>query len=52
MCSSDLVRERDTQWRTMTEAVDDAVALLRSDDPDGRDRAVEVLEQARWGAVA
>ncbi|MEO3928354.1 response regulator [Plantactinospora sp. CA-294935] len=49
---SELVRERDNQWRTMAEAVDDAVALLRSDDPEGRERAVEVLEQARWGAVA
>ncbi|MDG4790605.1 response regulator [Micromonospora sp. WMMD1102] len=49
---SELVRERDNQWRGMTEAVDDAVALLRSDDPAGRERAVRVLEQARWGAVA
>jgi CheY-like chemotaxis protein len=49
---SELVRERDTQWRVMTEAVDEAVALLRSDDPDARDRASELLEQARWGAVA
>ncbi|WP_422772762.1 response regulator [Plantactinospora sp. WMMC1484] len=49
---SELVRERDNQWRSMTEAVDDAVALLRSDDPESRERAVEMLEQARWGAVA
>ncbi|MEQ4304800.1 response regulator [Plantactinospora sp. B6F1] len=49
---SELVRERDNQWRTMTEAVDVAVALLRSDTPESRDRAVEVLEQARWGAAA
>ncbi|MFY1673822.1 response regulator [Plantactinospora sp. WMMB334] len=49
---SELVRERDNQWRTMTEAVDDAVALLRSDDPESRERAAEMLEQARWGAVA
>ncbi|MGI5211452.1 response regulator [Plantactinospora sp. CA-290183] len=49
---SELVRERDNQWRVMAEAVDEAVTLLRSDDPDSRDRAVELLEQARWGAVA
>jgi len=49
---SELVRERDAQWRTLTEAVDEATALLRSDDPDGRSRAVELLEQARWGSVA
>ncbi|MGW5558883.1 response regulator [Micromonospora sp. NPDC003944] len=49
---SDLVRERDTQWRRLTDAVDEATALLRSDDPEVRDRAVGLLEQARWGNTA
>ncbi|MFI6783799.1 two-component system response regulator [Micromonospora sp. NPDC050276] len=49
---SDLVRERDTQWRRLTDAVDEATALLRSDDPEVRDRAVQILEQARWGNTA
>ncbi|MCG5440885.1 response regulator [Micromonospora foliorum] len=49
---SDLVRERDTQWRRLTDAVDEATALLRSDDPEVRDRAVQMLEQARWGNTA
>jgi CheY-like chemotaxis protein len=44
-------REREAQWRALTDAVDAATALLRSDDADGRDRAVELLEQARWGPV-
>ena len=29
------VRERDTQWQRLTDAVDEATALLRSDDPAG-----------------
>ncbi|MGN9811223.1 response regulator [Micromonospora sp. BQ11] len=49
---SDLVRERDSQLRVLTDAVDEATALLRADDdPDARDRAVELLEQARWGST-
>ncbi|WP_406038943.1 response regulator [Micromonospora sp. NBC_00898] len=47
---SDVVRERDAQWRVLTEAVDEATGLLRGDDgPESRDRAVDLLEQARWG---
>ncbi|MDG4778590.1 response regulator [Micromonospora sp. WMMD961] len=49
---SDLVRERDTQWRRLTDAVDEATTLLRSDDVEARDRAVRMLEQARWGNTA
>ncbi|MGC4756883.1 response regulator [Micromonospora trifolii] len=49
---SDLVRERDTQWRRLTDAVDEATTLLRSDDPEVRDRGVRMLEQARWGNTA
>jgi CheY-like chemotaxis protein len=47
---SETVRERETQWRTLTEAVDEATALLRSPEPDGRERAAELLEKARWGS--
>lgn len=46
---AEVVREREAQWRALTDAVDEATTLLRSDDPDGRDRALELLEQARWG---
>ncbi|MEO3776042.1 response regulator [Micromonospora sp. B11E3] len=46
---SDLVREHEAQWRTLTDAVDEASALLRADDPDARTRALDLLEQARWG---
>ncbi|MET8041439.1 response regulator [Micromonospora sp. NPDC005215] len=49
---SDLVRERDTQWRRLTDAVDEATTLLRSDDSEAHDRAVRMLEQARWGNTA
>ena len=47
---SELVRERENQWRALTESIDQAVTLLRSDDPGQRNRAIELLEQARWGA--
>jgi len=49
---SQAFREREVQWRALADAVDEATALLRSDKPDGRDRAVELLEQARWGPTA
>ena len=49
---ADAVRDGEARWRTLTEAVEEAVTLLRSDQPDARDRAVELLEQARWGAVS
>ncbi|SCL24110.1 Response regulator receiver domain-containing protein [Micromonospora nigra] len=45
---SDVLRERETQWRTLTEAVDEVTRLLRGDDPDARARAVALLENARW----
>jgi CheY-like chemotaxis protein len=49
---AEAARDRETRWRTLNEAVDEATALLRSDQADARDRAVEMLEQARWGAVS
>jgi CheY-like chemotaxis protein len=47
---SEAVREREAQWRALTDAVDEATTLLRSPDQATRDRAVELLEQARWGS--
>ncbi|MEV1288230.1 response regulator [Micromonospora sp. NPDC049679] len=52
MAQSETVRERETRWRALTGAVDEATALLRGDDPEGVARAVETLEQARWGPGA
>lgn len=47
---SDVVRERDVQWRRLAEAVDEATTLLRADDDLAtRERAADLLEQARWG---
>ncbi|MER5456811.1 response regulator [Micromonospora sp. NPDC002389] len=50
---SEMVRERDAQWRLLTDAVDEASTLLRSadKDPDAVSRAVALLEQARWGTT-
>ena len=47
---SELVRERDLQLRQLTDVIDEATGLLRAGAPDGRERALELLEQARWGA--
>jgi CheY-like chemotaxis protein len=49
---ADAVRESEARWRSLSDAVDTATVLLRSDEPDARDRAIELLEQARWGAVS
>ena len=49
---SEAVREREAQWRALSDAVDEAVARLRSGAPDGREQAIDLLEQARWGPVA
>lgn len=51
IAQSTAVRERELQWRVLTDAVDEATTLLRSDDPEARERAIELLEQARWGAT-
>ncbi|MCZ7421472.1 MULTISPECIES: response regulator [unclassified Micromonospora] len=49
---SEMVRERDAQWRLLTNAVDEATTLLRDTDaPESRSRAVTLLEQARWGTT-
>lgn len=46
---SQAVREREARWQTVAGAVDEAVALLRSDDSDGRARAAALLEGTRSG---
>jgi CheY-like chemotaxis protein len=46
---SEDVRERDARWRALSEAVDAATTLLRSDEEGAKERAVQMLEQARWG---
>lgn len=47
---SAMVREKDQQWRVLADAVEEATGLLRRGSADSRDRAIELLEQARWGA--
>ena len=47
---SEAVREREAQWRALTEAVDEAITRLRSEDADDREAAIDLLEQARWGS--
>ncbi|GIF74308.1 response regulator [Asanoa siamensis] len=46
---SEDVRERDARWKSLTEAVDAATVLLRSDLDGDKERAIALLEQARWG---
>jgi CheY-like chemotaxis protein len=46
---AEAVRERDTQWRALTEAVDEATAVLRAGGDGSATRAAEILEVARWG---
>lgn len=52
VAQSEVVRERNAQWRNLTDAVDEATRLLRTDDVGARERAVELLEQARWGTTS
>ena len=48
---AEAVRQRELQWRKLTDAVDNAAVLLRTapDDAAVVERALEVLEEARWG---
>jgi CheY-like chemotaxis protein len=48
---AEAVRERDTQFRSLVAVVDEATRVLRgaAGDPDAPARALELLEQARWG---
>jgi CheY-like chemotaxis protein len=43
------VREREARWRVLVEAMDEAAAVLRDGGAGAADRAVEILEAARWG---
>jgi CheY-like chemotaxis protein len=46
---SEDVREREARWKSLAEAVDAATALLRGEEEGSRERAIAMLEQARWG---
>jgi CheY-like chemotaxis protein len=48
---ADATKERETQWRRLTEVVDEAARVLRGGpgDPAAAAQALELLEQARWG---
>ncbi|MDR7279758.1 response regulator [Catenuloplanes atrovinosus] len=49
---AETVREREAQWASLTEAVDESLTILRdgAGDPSAVARAVHVLETARWGS--
>lgn len=49
---AETVRERESQWAAMTEAVDESLSVLRTAtaDPQAIARAVRILETARWGS--
>jgi CheY-like chemotaxis protein len=49
---AETVRERESQWAAMTEAVDESLSVLRdaAADPEAVARAVRILEKARWGS--
>jgi CheY-like chemotaxis protein len=48
---ADATRERDAQFRRLADTVDEAARALRAGpgDPDAAARALDLLEQARWG---
>jgi CheY-like chemotaxis protein len=46
---ADATRERDAQWRRLTETVDEAARVLRSGGDDAPAEALSLLEKARWG---
>jgi CheY-like chemotaxis protein len=43
------VRQREAQWRVLTSAMDEAAAVLRDGGEGAAARAVQILEEARWG---
>jgi CheY-like chemotaxis protein len=43
------VRQREAQWRALTAAMDEAAAVLRDGGAGAAARAVQILEEARWG---
>jgi len=46
---ADASRERDAQWNRLTDTVDEAVRVLRSNGPEAAAEALDLLEKARWG---
>jgi CheY-like chemotaxis protein len=43
------VREREARWRVLIAAISEAVEALRDGGGGAAERAVEILEEARWG---
>jgi CheY-like chemotaxis protein len=43
------VREREAGWRVLIEAMDEAAAVLRDGGEGAAIRAIQILEEARWG---
>ncbi len=46
---AETVRQQEAQWQALLEAVDEAAAVLREGGDAAAARAVEILEEARWG---
>jgi CheY-like chemotaxis protein len=46
---AEAVRQREVQWRALTAAMDEAAGVLRDGGAGAAARAVEILEEARWG---
>jgi CheY-like chemotaxis protein len=44
------VRERESRWQVLIAAMDEAAALLRNGGEGAAARALDILEEARWGA--
>lgn len=49
---AEALREQEALCRSLTRAVEEAAELLRGGDPQAVARALETLEQARWGTGA
>jgi CheY-like chemotaxis protein len=49
---AETVRERESQWAALTDAVDESLSALRDapTNPEAITRAVRILEKARWGS--
>ncbi|MFI5839539.1 two-component system response regulator [Catenuloplanes sp. NPDC051500] len=49
---AETVRERESQWAALTDAVDESLTALRDahTNPEAITRAVRILEKARWGS--
>jgi CheY-like chemotaxis protein len=49
---AEAVRERESQWQALADVVDEATRILRGspNDAGAAERALALLEQARWGS--